>query len=64
MDKINMYGLNKELTNYFNWKRHELKSDSHVPEIFCQIKVFPSLVQKNTVVCLVFKNENKWILKL
>ena len=29
-----------------------LKSDSHVSEIFCQIKKFPSLVQKNTIICL------------
>ena len=29
-----------------------LKSDSHVPENFCQIKKFPSLVQKNTIICL------------
>ena len=29
-----------------------LKSDSHVSENFCQIKIFPSLVQKNTIICL------------
>ena len=29
-----------------------LKSDSHVPENFCQIKKFPSLVQKNIIICL------------
>ena len=28
-----------------------LKSDSHVPENFCQIKIFPSLVQKNIIIC-------------
>ena len=28
-----------------------LKPDSHVPENFCQIKIFPSLVQKNTIIC-------------
>ena len=43
---------------------YSLKSDSHVPEYFCQIKIFPSLVQKNTIICLVFEIENKWILKL
>ena len=31
---------------------NNLKSDSHVSEKFCQIKVFPSLVQKNTIICL------------
>ena len=37
-----------------------LKSDSHVPEHFGLIKIFPSLVKKNTsFVCLVFKIENK-----
>ena len=29
---------------------HRLKSDSHVSENFCQIKIFPSLVQKNTII--------------
>ena len=29
-----------------------LKSDSHVSENFCQIKIFPSLVRKNTIICL------------
>ena len=29
-----------------------LKSDSHVSENFCQMKVFPSLVWKNTIICL------------
>ena len=29
-----------------------LKSDSHVPENFCQIKIFPSHVRKNTIICL------------
>ena len=29
-----------------------LKSDSHVPENFCQIKVIPSGVQKNSIICL------------
>ena len=37
---------------------------SHVPENFCQIKIFPSHFQKNTMICLVFENENKWILKV
>ena len=33
---------------------------------FYQIKIYPSLVRKNTIsfICLVFKIENKWILKL
>ena len=32
---------------------------------FCQIKLFPSLVLKNAIICcLVFKTENEWILKL
>ena len=29
-----------------------LKSDTHVPENCCQIKIFPSLVQKNTIIFL------------
>ena len=29
-----------------------LKSDSHVPEHFCQIKIFPSHVRKSTIICL------------
>ena len=43
-----------------------LKWGSHVPENFCQIKVIPSGVHKKiaSFVCLVFKNEDKWILKL
>ena len=35
------------------WKLHfTLKSDSHLPEKFCLIKIIPSLVQKNTIICL------------
>ena len=42
-----------------------LKSDSHVPENFCQIKVIPSGVQKKWHHLLFgVKNENEWILKL
>ena len=29
-----------------------LKSNSHVSENFCQIKIFYSLVRKNTIICL------------
>ena len=29
-----------------------LKSDSHVEENFCQIKISPSLVWKSTIICL------------
>ena len=29
-----------------------LKLDSHVPENFSQIKIFPSHVRKNTIICL------------
>ena len=36
-----------------------LKLGSQIPENLPQIKIFPSLVQKSTIVCLVFKNENK-----
>ena len=28
------------------------KSDSHVSENFCQVKIFPSLVRNNTIICL------------
>ena len=43
-----------------------LKSDSHVSENFCQIKkLSPALFEKiPSFVCLVFKFEIKWILKL
>ena len=42
-----------------------LKSDSHVKENFCQIKVSPALFERiPSFVCLVSKIENKWILKL
>ena len=41
-----------------------LKSDSHVSENFYQIEIFLGLVRKNTMICLVLKIENKWILKL
>ena len=42
-----------------------LKSDSHVPESFCQIKIFPDMFEKiPSFVCLVFENETQWILKL
>ena len=33
-------------------KKHELKSDPHVSENFCQIKIFLSLVGKNIMICL------------
>ena len=46
----------KSFRDQNNRNNFVLKSDSHVPENFCQIKIFPSLVQK---ICLVFKNENK-----
>ena len=29
-----------------------LKSDSHVPENVSQTKIFPSLTQKSTIICL------------
>ena len=45
-------------------KISNLKLDPHVPEKFCQIKLFPSLVRKNGSICLVFQNENKWILRV
>ena len=32
--------------------KNNLKSDSHLPENFFQIKIFPSLVSKNTIICL------------
>ena len=33
-------------------KKTLLKSDSHVSEKFCQIKIFPSVVRKNPIICL------------
>ena len=41
--------------------RDELKSDSHVPGNFCQIKIFPSHVNKKipSFICLVFQNETE-----
>ena len=30
----------------------EFKWDPHVSENFCQTKIFPSLVRKNTIICL------------
>ena len=43
----------------------KLKSDSHVKENFCLLKIFPNLVKKIlSFVGLVCKIENKWILKL
>ena len=36
-----------------------LKLGSQISENLPQIKIFPGLVQKSTIVCLVFKNENK-----
>ena len=38
-------------------KVNTLKPDSHVLENFCQIKIFPSLVRKNVIICL-FRVEN------
>ena len=29
-----------------------LKSDSHVSETFVKFQIFPSLVRKNTIICL------------
>ena len=40
------------IPNYYNNCYISLKSDSHVPENFCQIKIFPSHVRKNTMICL------------
>ena len=37
---------------YFSANRFYLKSDSHVPKNFSQIKIFPSYVRKNTIICL------------
>ena len=50
--------------SFFVSPAFSLKSDSHVPENFCQFKIFLSFVLKSTIVCLLFKNENKLILKL
>ena len=33
-------------------KNSVLRLDSHVSENFCQIKIFPSHVRKNTIICL------------
>lgn len=42
-----------------------LNSGSHIPENFCQIKVFPGLVQKiSSNVYLMFENEHKRVLKV
>ena len=46
------------VNDYENMSRQELESafttpsDSQVYENFCQIKIFPSLVRKNTIICL------------
>ena len=43
---------------------YQLKSDSQVPENFCQLKLSPVVFKKiPSFLCLVFKNENKLILK-
>ena len=39
--------------------RDNFKSDYHVPENFCQIKIFPSHVRKNTVIYLFGKKKKK-----
>ena len=39
--------------------RDNFKSDYHVPENFCQIKIFPSHIRKNTAIYLFGKNEKK-----
>ena len=43
------YGFDK---TFIKWIKTLLKSDSHVPENFCQIKIFPSHVRKNTITYL------------
>ena len=45
-----MHKMSQKLS--WNGSLLSLKSDSHVPENFCQIKVIPSDVQKNTINCL------------
>ena len=59
---FNPYLFKKEQELLFSGKKSSklrgiLKSDSHVPEDFCQIKVFPSYVRKiPSFVYFVFKN--------
>ena len=40
------------VVSYFKSVWVFLKADSHIPEKFDQIKILPSLVQKNTIICL------------
>ena len=51
---VNIILCSKILSNNFqhNSIYQHLNSDSHIYEDFCQIKIFPSLVQKNTIICL------------
>ena len=50
--------IKKFIKNYFFFTVEKvflkyLKPDSQVPEKFCQIKIIPSLVLKNAIICLI-----------
>ena len=52
--KLIIIMLRKQLKEVLmtNQTEQSLKSDSFVSENFCQIKIFPNLVRKNTIICL------------
>ena len=62
--RANFFFLLDCITYFSRKEQISLKSGSHVPENFCQIKIFPSHVWKNTIIYLLLENENKWILKV
>ena len=48
------------VVTFFICLQNQLKSDSHVPEIFVKLKFSPGLFEKiRSFACLVFENENK-----
>ena len=49
-DEFNLKAINIKINLVL--KIENLKSDSHVPENFCHNKILPSLVRKNTIICL------------
>ena len=51
-DDTNLLLIKSSLKKVNKHTNRDLKSDSHIPENICHIKIVPRFVRKNTIICL------------